>query len=57
MDSFHIRDTSLRDSGLHGSGHADRFRRDAELHRLLKGSGAPLRPTIGRRLAHALGRR
>ena len=49
MNTFHIHDTNL-----HGSGRADRFRRDAELHRLLKGSGTTRRPTIGRRLAHAL---
>jgi hypothetical protein len=47
MNTFHINDTAR----------ADRFRRDAELHRLLKGSGPTRRPTIGRRLAHALGRR
>ncbi len=47
MNTFHINDTAR----------ADRFRRDAELHRLLKGSGTTRRPTIGRRLAHALGRR
>jgi hypothetical protein len=47
MNTFHINDTAR----------ADRFRRDAELHRLLKGSGTTRRPTIGHRLAHALGRR
>jgi hypothetical protein len=57
MDSFHMRDASLRDPGLHGSGRAERFRRDAQLHRLLKGAGATPRRTMGRRLAHVLGRR
>jgi hypothetical protein len=47
MNTFHINDTAR----------ADRFRRDAELHRLLKGSGPTRRPNIGQRLAHALGRR
>jgi hypothetical protein len=47
MNTFHINDTAR----------ADRFRRDAELHRLLKGSGTTRRPSIGHRLAHALGRR
>jgi hypothetical protein len=47
MNTFHINDTAR----------ADRFRRDAELHRLLKGSGTTRRPTIGHRLAHVLGRR
>jgi hypothetical protein len=52
MNTFHIEDTNF-----HASDRADRFRREAELHRLLKGSGTTRRPTIGRRLAHALGRR
>ena len=47
MNTFHINDTAR----------ADRFRRDADLHRLLKGSGTTRRPTIAHRLAHALGRR
>ena len=47
MNTFHINDNAR----------ADRFRRDAELHRLLKGSGTTSRPTIGHRLAQALGRR
>ncbi len=50
MNTFHIHDTNL-----HNSGRADRFRRDAEMHRLLKGAGSTHRPTIGHRLAHALG--
>lgn len=52
MNTFHVQDTILYDSGR-----ADRFRREAELHRLLKGSGSTRRPTIGHRLAHAFGRR
>ena len=52
MSTFHIHDTNLHDPNR-----ADRFRRDAEMHRLLKGSGATRRPTIGRRLSHALRRR
>lgn len=57
MNTFHIHDTILHGSGLHDPGRADRFRRDAEMHRLLKGAGSTRRPTIGHRLAHALGRR
>jgi hypothetical protein len=52
VSTFHIHDTNLHDPNR-----ADRFRRDAEMHRLLKGSGATRRPTIGRRLSHALRRR
>jgi hypothetical protein len=52
MNTFHIHDTNL-----HVPGRADRFRRDAEVHRLLKGSGPTRRPSVGHRLAHALGRR
>ena len=52
MSTFHIHDTHLPDSGR-----IDRFRRDAELHRLLDGSGSTHRSTIRHRLAHHLGRR
>jgi hypothetical protein len=52
MNTFHIHDTIFHDPGR-----ADRFRRDAELHRLLSGSGSNRRPTVGHRLARALGRR
>jgi hypothetical protein len=57
MNTFHIEDTIVGGSGFHGSGRADRFRREAELHRLLKGSGTTRRPSVRRRLAHALNRR
>jgi hypothetical protein len=52
VSTFHIHDTNLHDPNR-----ADRFRRDAAMHRLLKGSGETRRPTIGRRLSHALRRR
>ena len=52
MSTFHIHDTNLRDPGR-----VDRLRRDAELHRLLNGSGSTRRSTIRHRLAHPLGRR
>jgi hypothetical protein len=57
MNTFHIHDTILHGSGLHGPGRVDRLRRDAEMHRLLKGGGSARRPTIGHRLARAIGRR
>jgi hypothetical protein len=47
----------IHEMNMYGSGRADRFRRDADLHRLLKGSGTTRRPTVGRRLADALSRR
>ncbi|MGH9134609.1 MAG: hypothetical protein ACRDZZ_11770 [Ilumatobacteraceae bacterium] len=50
MNSFHIHD-------INDAPRADRFRRDADIHRLLKGSGSTRRPTIGGRLKHALSRR
>jgi hypothetical protein len=52
MNTFHIHEMDM-----YGSDRADRFRRDAELHRLLKGSGTTRRPTVGRRVADALSRR
>ena len=52
MNTFHIQDTNFHDPGR-----ADRFRRDAELHRLLKGAGPTRRPSIGNRLTHVLRRR
>ena len=52
MSTFHIQDTNLHDPGR-----VDRFRRDAELQRLLNGSGRTRRSTIRHRLAHHLRRR
>jgi hypothetical protein len=52
MSTFHIHDTNLYDPGR-----VDRFRRDAQLHRLLKGSRSTRWSTIGHRLAHPLSRR
>jgi hypothetical protein len=52
MNTFHIHDTNLHDSGR-----ADRFRREAAVHRLLKDSETTFRPSIGHRMAHALRRR